>query len=78
MDLFKVDGFFMELIASPRLPADEHEIVLHNDGTWDPLPPKVGLQPFPPSFQLIFAFSDSGTPAHASRRPSPCLLLPGQ
>ena len=36
-----MDGFFMELIASPRLPADEHEIVLHNDGTWDPLPPKI-------------------------------------
>merc|ERR1712227_975881 len=35
-----IDGFFMELIKSPRLPADEHEIVLHNDGTWDPLPPK--------------------------------------
>jgi len=35
-----VDGFFMELIKSPRLPPDEHEIVLHNDGTWDPLPPK--------------------------------------
>jgi len=32
-----IDGFFMELIKSPRLPADEHEIVLHNDGTWDPL-----------------------------------------
>ena len=26
---------------SPRLPSDEHEIVLHNDGTWDPLPPKL-------------------------------------
>ena len=25
---------------SPRLPADEHEIVLHNDGTWDPLEAK--------------------------------------
>lgn len=35
-----VDGFFLELIRSPRLPSDEHEIVLHNDGTWDPLPPK--------------------------------------
>jgi len=35
-----VDGFFTELIRSPRLPPDEHEIVLHNDGTWDPLPPK--------------------------------------
>ena len=29
------------LPRSPRLPADEHEIVLHNDGTWDPLPPKL-------------------------------------
>ena len=39
---------------SPRLPADEHEIVLHNDGSWDPLPPKkddlsnVCLQPVKP------------------------------
>ena len=40
MENLLVDGFFMELIRSPRLPADEHEIVLHNDGTWDPLPPK--------------------------------------
>jgi len=35
-----IDGFFMELVKSSRLPPDEHEIVLHNDGTWDPLPPK--------------------------------------
>jgi len=41
MENLLVDGFFMELMASPRLPADEHEIVLHNDGTWDPLPPKI-------------------------------------
>jgi len=32
-----IDGFFMELVQSDRLPPDEHEIVLHNDGTWDPL-----------------------------------------
>jgi len=50
-----VDGFFMELIKSPRLPADEHEIVLHNDGTWDPLPPKkdelnnFSYKPVPPT-----------------------------
>merc|ERR1712203_522450 len=41
MENLLVDGFFMELMASPRLPVDEHEIVLHNDGTWDPLPPKI-------------------------------------
>ena len=35
-----IDGFFMELLGSSRLPPDEHEIVLHNDGSWDPLPPK--------------------------------------
>jgi len=35
-----IDGFFSELLKSTRLPPDEHEIVLHNDGTWDPLPPK--------------------------------------
>jgi len=40
VDNLLIDGFFMELIKSPRLPADEHEIVLHNDGTWDPLEAK--------------------------------------
>ena len=34
----QIDGFFLDLVTSTRLPADEHEIVLHNDGTWDPLP----------------------------------------
>jgi hypothetical protein len=41
MENLLVDGFFSELISSPRLPPDEHEIVLHNDGSWDPLPPKI-------------------------------------
>jgi len=41
MENLLVDGFFTQLISSPRLPSDEHEIVLHNDGSWDPLPPKV-------------------------------------
>ena len=36
-----LDGFFSELITSRRLPDDEHEIVLHNDASWDPLPPKI-------------------------------------
>ena len=69
----------MELIASPLLPADEHEIVLHNDGTWDPLPPKVGL----PSWNIYkqtlvhnFSFVDSRPSAHAPGRTPPCLLLP--
>lgn len=39
-DNLMVDGFFLQLVKSSRLPPDEHEIVLHNDGTWDPLPPK--------------------------------------
>lgn len=41
MENLLIDGFFTELIDSPRLPPDEHEIVLHNDGSWDPLPPKI-------------------------------------
>jgi len=41
MENLLVDGFFTELVSSNRLPADEHEIVLHNDGSWDPLPPKT-------------------------------------
>ena len=36
-----IDGFFLNLVRSPRLPTDEHEIVLHNDGSWDPLPAKI-------------------------------------
>lgn len=39
-DTLLIDGFFMELIVSPRLPDDEHEILLYNDGSWEPLPPK--------------------------------------
>jgi len=41
MENLLVDGFFIELVNSTRLPPDEHEIVLHNDGSWDPLPPKI-------------------------------------
>ena len=33
----QIDGFFLNLVTSSRLPIDEHEIVLHNDGSWDPL-----------------------------------------
>lgn len=33
----QIDGFFLNLVRSSRLPPDEHEIVLHNDGSWDPL-----------------------------------------
>merc|ERR1711862_168543 len=59
MENLLVDGFFMELIKSPRLPADEHEIVLHNDGSWDPLPPKkdeltkISLQPVKPKLVCL-------------------------
>ena len=31
------------ILRSPRLPPDEHEIVLKNDGTWEPLPAKIEL-----------------------------------
>ena len=40
-DTLMLDGFFSEMITSRRLPDDEHEIVLHNDASWDPLPPKI-------------------------------------
>ena len=35
-DLF-IDGYFSDVINSKKLPRDEHEIVLHNDASWDPL-----------------------------------------
>ena len=37
-DNLQIDGYFKEVIGSDRLPDEEHEIVLHSDGTWDPLP----------------------------------------
>ena len=37
-DNLQIDGYFKEVIGSDRLPDDEHEIVLHSDGKWDPLP----------------------------------------
>ena len=40
-DSLLLDGFFSEMITSRRLPDDEHEIVLHNDASWEPLPPKI-------------------------------------
>ena len=36
MENLLIDGFFQNLVKSPRLPQDEHEIVLHSDATWDP------------------------------------------
>ena len=30
----------MLLLRSERLPEDEHEVVLNEDGSWEPLPPK--------------------------------------
>ena len=40
MENLLIDGFFLDLVRSPRLPPDEHEIVLHNDGSWEPLTAK--------------------------------------
>jgi len=36
MENLLIDGFFQNLVRSPRLTQDQHEIVLHSDGTWDP------------------------------------------
>jgi len=46
-DNLMIDGYFTEVIADRRLPSDDHEIVLHNDGTWDPLPFKKDPRSLP-------------------------------
>ncbi|TRY73722.1 hypothetical protein TCAL_05843 [Tigriopus californicus] len=33
-----IDGFFNEVLKSSKLPPHDHEVVLHNDGSWEPLP----------------------------------------
>lgn len=51
-DNLLLDGFFKEVLGSARLPSDDHEIVLHNDGSWDPLPTKkegTSSSPSPPA-----------------------------
>jgi len=40
-DTLMLDGYFSEILESRRLPTDDHEIVLHADASWDPLPPKI-------------------------------------
>lgn len=35
-----LDGFFSEVLMSLKLPRDEHEIVLHQDASWEPTAPK--------------------------------------
>jgi hypothetical protein len=37
-DNLLIDGYFKEVIADTKLPTDDHEIVLHNDGTWEAMP----------------------------------------
>jgi len=71
-----VDGFFLELIRSPRLPPDEHEIVLHNDGTWDPLPPKKDdyahvSKPPPPSLKVMDTLSIGDSDNDTTPTPTP-------
>ena len=33
-----VDGYFEEVIKSPLLPDEENEIILNQDGSWNPVP----------------------------------------
>lgn len=32
-----IDGYFLEVINSPKLASDENEILLHKDGSWSSL-----------------------------------------
>merc|ERR1719158_2278635 len=33
----QIDGFFLDLVQSSRLPSDEHEININQDASWTPL-----------------------------------------
>ena len=37
-DDIMVDGYFEEVIKSSELPEDENEIILNQDGSWNPVP----------------------------------------
>ena len=57
------------------MPPDEHEIVLHNDGTWDPLPPKkeehVQLQAAPAASNQVdmLSLDDSDNDTESEEKP---------
>ena len=37
-DSLMVDGYFLEVISSPKLPEEESDIILNQDGSWHPVP----------------------------------------
>ena len=37
-DDLMIDGYFEEVIKSPLLPDEENEIILNQDGSWNPVP----------------------------------------
>ena len=53
------DGFFSEVLQSSRLPRDEHEIVLNQDGSWDPSLPKKDVQGNYKIFLFLFMMRPS-------------------
>lgn len=39
-----IDGYFQEVIASPKLGPEDNEIQLHPDGSWSTLSNKAGIE----------------------------------
>lgn len=39
-----IDGYFQEVIASPKLGSDDNEIQLHPDGSWSTLSNKIDTE----------------------------------
>jgi len=47
-DQLLIDGYFLDVLSSDRLPRDENEILLQKNGSWDPVPIEE-LKTKPPS-----------------------------
>jgi E3 SUMO-protein ligase PIAS1/E3 SUMO-protein ligase PIAS2 len=39
-----IDGYFLEVINSPKLSSDENEILLHKDGSWSGFSKKADVK----------------------------------
>ena len=73
MENLMIDGFFSDLLRSPRLPSEEHEIDLRADGGWEPrhTPAPVPAPRTKRSRQEFVTLDEVAAPGPASKRARP-------
>merc|ERR1711892_368255 len=67
-DDLMVDGYFEEVIKSSELPEDENEIILNQDGSWNPVPKDEEEER---KRTVVLDLSDDDDDAPAAPKPAP-------